>query len=114
MGFPRLRRVVVCCVAALALPSLALGQADLSVTKTDSPDPVSAGASLTYMITVTNNGPNVAAAELNDSVPANTTFVSLTAPAGWSVTTPAVGGTGTITATNAAAAVGNHVFTLVV
>ena len=30
---------------------------DLSLTKADSPDPVNAGAQLTYTLTVTNNGP---------------------------------------------------------
>src|SRR4029079_13174330 len=67
---------------------------DLSVTKADSPDPVTAGANLTYTIVVTKNGPSPAAnATLTDAIPANTTFVSLTAPAGWTTTTPTVGGT---------------------
>jgi uncharacterized repeat protein (TIGR01451 family) len=63
---------------------------DLSVTKTDSPDPVSAGSDLTYIITVSAIGPsdsqNVA---VSDALPANTTFVSatqLTGPA-FAVTT---------------------------
>ena len=34
--------------------------ADLSITKTDSPDPVLAGNDLTYTITVTNGGPSTA------------------------------------------------------
>ncbi len=53
--------------------------------------------------------------QLTESVPTNTTFVSFTAPAGWTPTTPASGGTGAITATRptlAASAVA--VFTLVV
>ncbi|TMK29445.1 MAG: exo-alpha-sialidase, partial [Actinobacteria bacterium] len=33
------------------------GQVDISVTKTDSPDPVHVGQNLTYTITVTNGGP---------------------------------------------------------
>ena len=71
--------------------------ADLAVTKADSPDPVTAGQNLTYTITVNNNGPSAAAnAALNYAVPANTTFQSLTAPAGWSCTTPAAGGTGAV------------------
>src|SRR5206468_3585175 len=32
--------------------------ADLSVTKTDSPDPVATGGTITYTVTVTNSGPN--------------------------------------------------------
>lgn len=89
--------------------------ADLSLTKVDTPDPVSAGSNLTYTITMNNIGPsNAAAPVLSDTVPANTTFVSMTAPAGWNCTTPAVGGTGAISCTVANAAVGNAVFTLVV
>ena len=34
--------------------------ADLSITKTDSPDPVVQGDNLTYTIRVTNGGPNAA------------------------------------------------------
>ena len=71
--------------------------ADLAVTKADAPDPVTAGQNLTYTITVKNNGPSAAAnAALNYAVPVDTTFQSLTAPAGWSCTTPAFGGTGAV------------------
>jgi uncharacterized repeat protein (TIGR01451 family) len=89
--------------------------ADLSVTKTDAPDPVLAGANITYTLTVTNNGPSFAsAAQLTDTLPSGTTFVSLSSPAGWSCTTPAVGAGGTVTCSNTSLAVGNSVFTLVV
>jgi uncharacterized repeat protein (TIGR01451 family) len=90
---------------------------DLSITKTDDPDPVSAGANLTYTLTVANAGPSDAVTlQLNDSLSTNTTFVSLTPPAGWAVTTPPVGSTGVVTATRAtlAASAGPQVFTLVV
>jgi len=89
---------------------------DLSVTKTDSPDPVVAGSNITYEITVTNNGPAVAInPTLTDSTPAGTTFVSLSAAAGWSCTAPAVGGTGAISCSTATLASGSSaVFTLVV
>ena len=52
--------------------------ADLSVTMTDSPDPVGAGNTITYSITVANAGPTVAAsAAMTDTLPAGTTFASL-------------------------------------
>ncbi|HEV3133851.1 MAG TPA: DUF11 domain-containing protein [Acidimicrobiia bacterium] len=54
-------------------------QSDLSVTKTDAPDPVAPGADLTYTITVTNNGPSSAQnATVSDTLPTGTTFVSAT------------------------------------
>lgn len=57
--------------------------ADLAVTKSDSPDPVTKGAALTYTVTVTNQGPSPAvAAQLIDQLPANTRFVSVTSTAG--------------------------------
>ncbi|MFN8531784.1 MAG: hypothetical protein U0670_24525, partial [Anaerolineae bacterium] len=89
--------------------------ADMIVTKTDSPDPVTAGRDISYTITVTNNGPsNANSVSFSDLVPSGTTFVSLTSPGGWSCTTPSVGGTGTvgcsIASLNPAA---NGVFTLV-
>jgi uncharacterized repeat protein (TIGR01451 family) len=57
--------------------------ADLSVTKSDSPDPVSRGAQLIYSIVVTNNGPGSAAGvQLTDTLPANMPFVSATSTAG--------------------------------
>jgi hypothetical protein len=89
--------------------------ADLSVTKTDTPDPVNAGTNLTYTITVANAGPDAAsAAAWSDTLPAGTTFVSLSPVAGWTCTTPAVGGTGTVDCNNPSFAVGSAVFTLVV
>jgi uncharacterized repeat protein (TIGR01451 family) len=52
--------------------------ADLSVTKTDSPDPVTPGSPITYTITVTNNGPaDTDSAQITDAVPAGTSFVSV-------------------------------------
>jgi uncharacterized repeat protein (TIGR01451 family) len=57
--------------------------ADLSVLKSDSPDPVSKGAALTYSIVITNNGPGSASSvQLTDSLPANVQFVSAASTAG--------------------------------
>jgi uncharacterized repeat protein (TIGR01451 family) len=54
-----------------------VGDADLAITKTDSPDPVIAGNDLTYTVTVTNNGPDTATSvTVTDNLPAETTFVS--------------------------------------
>lgn len=58
--------------------------ADLSITKTDSPDPVTAGSSLTYTITIANNGPNTATGvTLTDTLPGSVTFVSSTPSQGF-------------------------------
>jgi uncharacterized repeat protein (TIGR01451 family) len=89
--------------------------ADLSVTKTDAFDPAAGGINFNYTITVTNAGPSLAASvSLSDTLPAGTTFVALSPPAGWSCTTPAVGAGGTVTCTNPSLAVGSAVFTLTV
>jgi len=88
---------------------------DLAVTVTDSPDPVVAGANLTYTITVGNAGPDpAAAATWNFTLPAGLSFVSLPAVSGWSCTTPAVGAGGTVSCSHANLAVGSDVFTLTV
>lgn len=69
----------------LATWTIALtASAGLTLTKTDSPDPVIAGNNLTYTLTVGNAGPSTAQdVVVTDTLPAGTTFVS------------AVGGTGT-------------------
>ncbi|HKI05103.1 MAG TPA: ExeM/NucH family extracellular endonuclease [Thermoanaerobaculia bacterium] len=89
--------------------------ADLSVTKVDTPDPVTAGTNLTYTITVTNAGPsNAATVSLSDTLPAGTAFVSLSSPGGWSCMTPAVGAGGTVSCSFASLPAGSAVFTLTV
>lgn len=83
---------------------------DVSVSKTASPvGPVLGGDQITYTITVTNLSPENFTREitLTDAIPAGTTFVSLTGtfPYSWGeilqpnppCTTPAQGGTGTVT-----------------
>jgi len=74
------------------------GQYDLSVTKTGSPNPVTPGNKITYLLNFANNGPNsVTNVTYNDTVPTGTTFVSLAIPAGVTCPTlPAAGGTGAI------------------
>jgi uncharacterized repeat protein (TIGR01451 family) len=53
--------------------------ADLSVTKSDSPDPVLAGQLLTYTLSVHNAGPSSApAVTLSDTLPSGVTFESAT------------------------------------
>jgi uncharacterized repeat protein (TIGR01451 family) len=59
-------------------------QADLKVTNSGSPNPVTAGNNITYTQSVTNAGPATANAPvLTETLPANTSAVSLTGPLGW-------------------------------
>jgi uncharacterized repeat protein (TIGR01451 family) len=51
---------------------------------------------------------------LDDTLPAGTTFVSLSSPGGWSCATPAVGSGGTVSCSIASLGTGNVAFTLVV
>jgi uncharacterized repeat protein (TIGR01451 family) len=86
--------------------------ADLSITKTDSPDPVNNQSNITYTITVTNNGPSPSAnTTVTDTIPAGTTFVSATPSAG---TCPAPAG-GVLTCNlGILASGGNATITLIV
>ncbi|WP_165249690.1 ice-binding family protein [Paludisphaera soli] len=76
--------------------------ADLAVTKTITSGPPVAGQALSYLITVTNDGPSDAqGVALADLVPVGATFLAIaqtTGPA-FALTTPAVGGTGAISGT---------------
>jgi uncharacterized repeat protein (TIGR01451 family) len=57
--------------------------ADLSITNTDSRDPVMVGNNLTYTLTVSNAGVDAAASVVvSDTLPAGATFVSATATQG--------------------------------
>ncbi len=89
--------------------------ATLSLSKIGTPDPVVPGHQLTYTLTVTNSGPSPAAnTVVTDTTPTNTTFASASAPAGWTITTPPAGNTGTVQFSNASLAVGTYTLTLVV
>src|SRR4030088_480083 len=88
------------------------GQADLSITNSGSPNPVTAGNNITYTQTVANGGPAVAGSAaaasitLTETLPANTTVVSLTGPAGWTcsvVTLTCTNNAGNTLAANATA-----------
>ena len=83
-----------------------IARADLSITKDDSVDPVTAGGALTYNITVNNAGPSDAQAVIvNDSLPAQLTGVSVSSSQGSCISFPcnlgtiAAGGNATITVT---------------
>jgi uncharacterized repeat protein (TIGR01451 family) len=57
--------------------------ADLAVAVSDSPDPVSKGATLTYSVAVTNQGPaSTVAVQLANQLPAGARFVSAASSAG--------------------------------
>lgn len=59
--------------------SAIVGDTDLALTKTDSPDPVVAGNNLTYTIQVQNPGPNDASNVIvTDNLPSGVDFVSAT------------------------------------
>ena len=87
--------------ALLLIAGSAFAQsADLSITMTDSPDPVPAGTNLSYQIGIGNTGPATALnVVLNDVLPIGPTFVSAAFTGGsvaGTCTTPAVGATGGI------------------
>ncbi|MGE4073842.1 MAG: hypothetical protein AB7E72_21940 [Lysobacterales bacterium] len=74
--------------------------ADLSVTLTDSPDPVVVGDTVSYVATVTNLGSSSAQdVNLSLPLPASTNFVSATSSGGASCTSPAVGSNGPVSCT---------------
>ena len=86
--------------------------ADLAVSQTDSPDPVATNTNETYSVTVTNNGPYLATSPvLSVTIPAGLTFVSATAPSGWTCTAPS-GGAFTCSAASMAAST-NALFSIV-
>ena len=56
-----------------------LNPTDLEISKSDSPDPVFAGQTLTYTLSVTNNGPAIASnVQVVDALPTGVTLISAT------------------------------------
>lgn len=93
----------------------AANTANIVVTNSASPNPVQAGNNITYIITVTNDGPAAATTvTFNDAIPTNTTFVSF-AQTGtvWSCPSPGSGGKVTCTIGTLASGA-TSTFTLVV
>ncbi len=83
--------------------------ADLVLTKSDSADPVNAGAALDYMISITNNGPDPAATvTITDTVPAGVSITGFSSFPGWTCMAPGA----TYTCTIASMPVGTANFTL--
>ncbi|HSR47281.1 MAG TPA: sortase, partial [Anaerolineales bacterium] len=76
--------------------------ADLSITKSDSPDPVAVNGTLTYTLSVTNNGPSTATSvSVTDTLPGGVTYVSASGT-GWTCSEL----TGVVTCTRATLGVG--------
>jgi uncharacterized repeat protein (TIGR01451 family) len=105
---PRSLLIVLVCAAGLGGPlaGSALADADLAMSMTDTPNPVAPGGDLTYTLTARNTDvTDAAVVSVSDTLPPGTTFGSLFAP-GWTCTTPAAGGTGTVTCSVASLAAG--------
>jgi len=68
------------CLCTTTVTGPTTSDVDLSVTKSDSPDPALAGTNLTYTMTVTNNSQTTSATNvvLTDTLPASVTFFSST------------------------------------
>ncbi len=96
-----------------ACPNPIPPSAALSVTATGSPDPAAPGSYILYPITATNAGPDSASeASMTAILPIGLDFGAISAPAGWSCTTPLPGAPGTVTCTAEAFATGSANFAL--
>lgn len=91
-------------------------QIDLAIAVTDSADPVGPDMDLTYTATVVNNGPDPSGpVNFNIYNPGYVPFKSVTPPAGWTCTPPAVGAAAIFTCTSPSFASGaSSVFQVVV
>ena len=98
------------CALVFAAGSAASAQeADVFIIKTG-PATAAANTNLTYTLNVGNVGPDDAPnVSLSDPFPTGMTFVSLTAPAGWSCDLIPAGGTGPLACTNPNFAAGSNV-----
>jgi uncharacterized repeat protein (TIGR01451 family) len=100
-------------LSANALSACPSPTADLSVNAVGSTPSVVPGTTVTYAVTATNGGAfDAADATMTATLPGDLTFGSLSTPAGWSCTTPAVGSAGAMTCTNPTFAVGSATFSL--
>ena len=91
-GVPRLIGIAAAALVLIVLVAVSTGGAaaapgptDLSISKTDSPDPVVQGNNLTYTITVSNIGAmDATGVTVTDNLPSasDTDFVSVTTSAG--------------------------------
>ncbi|HYX30858.1 MAG TPA: DUF11 domain-containing protein, partial [Pyrinomonadaceae bacterium] len=88
---------------------------DLGVLKTANPTQTMPDHDVTYTIKVQNlGGADAMNATLNDTLPSDMTFVSLSSAAGWMCSTPSVGMGGLVTCSNPSVSGGaNDTFTLV-
>ncbi len=88
---------VVVFSAAIVPAHAGVPGADLQVIKTAPLLNYSPNSVVDYTIQVSNNGPATATTvQVLDQMPVSTSFVSVVAPPGWFVTSPAPGGTGLI------------------
>ena len=97
-----------------ATATTTVGTTDLSILKTGDAT-TSAGGTIQYQITITNEGDAASAATLTDVIPDDTVFASLSSPAGWTCSTPPTGSAGTVACNITSIAPGaSAVFTLTV
>jgi uncharacterized repeat protein (TIGR01451 family) len=91
-------------VSAATITTTVSSAPALAVSMTDAPDPVAAGASITYTIAYANSGnAQATGVVLSDPIPANTTFMSATnggtragSTVSWNLGTLAAGGSGSV------------------
>src|SRR5262249_27479703 len=90
--------------------------ADLSVTKTATPDPAAPGGTITYIVTVANNGARDAQdVTLTDFLAERLSFVSNSGAPGWTTSNPTSASGGVITSSTPLLAAGSSAtFTIVV